>query len=91
MISDIIETKDSMITITMRKHLDEKLKPVFAMLHRLEGIYNQSFHPKQGGERVAGVSRKIGPTAPVKPILKNEPKGKEKLFRDDPIIENEDE
>ncbi|CAH1423775.1 unnamed protein product [Lactuca virosa] len=91
MLSDIIETRDSMITITMHKHLAEKLRPVFTMLHRLEGVSDKSFHPKQGRESVAGGSRKEGPKAPVKPIVKNEPKGKEKLFRDDPIINNEDE
>ncbi|CAI9294289.1 unnamed protein product [Lactuca saligna] len=32
--SDIIETRDS--TVTIRKHLAEKLRHVFAMLHRLE-------------------------------------------------------
>ncbi|CAH1444226.1 unnamed protein product [Lactuca virosa] len=64
---------------------------VFAMLHRLEGVSDPSFNPKQGGESVAGGSRKEGPKAPVKPIVKNEPKGTEKLFRDDPILDNEDE
>ncbi|CAI9304032.1 unnamed protein product [Lactuca saligna] len=37
MLLDIIETWDSMITITVRKHLTEKLRHVFVMLHRLEG------------------------------------------------------
>ncbi|CAH1434192.1 unnamed protein product [Lactuca virosa] len=75
MLSDIIETRDSMITNTMSKHLAEKLKPIFAMLHRLEGVSDQSFHPKQGGESAAG----------------DESKGKEKLFRDESILDNEDE
>ncbi|CAI9286147.1 unnamed protein product [Lactuca saligna] len=38
MLSDIIETRDSMITITVKKHLAKKLSPVFPMLHRLEGV-----------------------------------------------------
>ncbi|CAH1450550.1 unnamed protein product [Lactuca virosa] len=91
MLWDIIETRDSMITITMRKHLAEKLRPVFAMLHCLEGVSDQTFNLKQGAESMDGGSRKEGPTAPVKPIVKNKPKGKEKLFRDDPIIDNEEE
>ncbi|CAH1453591.1 unnamed protein product [Lactuca virosa] len=91
MLSDIIETRDSIITITMRKYLAEKFRPVFAMLHHLEGVSNQSFNPKQGGESVAGGLKKEGPTAHVKPIVKNEPKGEEKLFCDDQIIDNEDE
>ncbi|CAI9303754.1 unnamed protein product [Lactuca saligna] len=36
LLSDIIETHDSMITITVKKLLSEKLKPVFTMLNRLE-------------------------------------------------------
>ncbi|CAH1413788.1 unnamed protein product [Lactuca virosa] len=73
----------------MRKHLAEKLKPVFAILHRLEGVSDQSFHPKQGGESMVGGSREEGHEAPVKPIIKIEPKGKETLFRDDPILDIE--
>ncbi|CAH1444057.1 unnamed protein product [Lactuca virosa] len=46
LLSNIIETRDSMITITMRKHLQENLKPVFAMLHRLEGVSDQSLNRK---------------------------------------------
>ncbi|CAH1412564.1 unnamed protein product [Lactuca virosa] len=48
MLSDIIETWDSMITITMHKHLVEKLRPVFAMIHSLEGVSDQSLNQKQG-------------------------------------------
>ncbi|CAI9276630.1 unnamed protein product [Lactuca saligna] len=36
-LSDIIETREPMITIIVRKHLAEKLRPVFAILHHLEG------------------------------------------------------
>lgn len=35
LLSDVIETRDPMISITFRKHLAENLSPVFAMLHRL--------------------------------------------------------
>ncbi|CAI9299910.1 unnamed protein product [Lactuca saligna] len=35
---DIIETRNLMISITVKKHLADKLRPVFAMLHRLEGV-----------------------------------------------------
>ncbi|CAH1440022.1 unnamed protein product [Lactuca virosa] len=91
MLSDIIETRDSMITITMRKHLVENLRPVFAMPHRVEGVSDQSFHRKQGGEGVVGGSRKEEAKAPVKLVVKKEPKLKEKLFSDDPILHNEEE
>ncbi|CAI9269315.1 unnamed protein product [Lactuca saligna] len=46
LLSDIIETRDPMITIIARKHLAEKLRPVFAMLHRLEGVSDQGIIPK---------------------------------------------
>ncbi|CAH1453178.1 unnamed protein product [Lactuca virosa] len=103
LLSNIIETRDSMIPITMRKHLAEELKPVFAMLHRLKGVFNQPFNPKQRGESVTGGSRKENvaggsrkeepkaPVKPVKPIVKKEPKDKETLFHDDPIIDNDSE
>ncbi|CAI9280707.1 unnamed protein product [Lactuca saligna] len=42
LLSDIIETRDSMISITLHKHLAEKLNPVFAMLYRLQGVSPQS-------------------------------------------------
>ncbi|CAH1449006.1 unnamed protein product [Lactuca virosa] len=93
LLSDIIETRDSMITITIHKHLQEKLKTVFAMLHRLEGVSDQSLNLKQGGESVIGGARKENvaegsrteepknlvkpPKAPVKTIVKKEPKEKE--------------
>ncbi|CAI9293790.1 unnamed protein product [Lactuca saligna] len=92
LLSDIIETRDSTITISIRKHLHEKLRPVFAMLHKLEGVSDQCYVPKQGGEGGLVVSRKEEPKAPTKPIIKQEPKGKEKLFSEEPIIDdNEDE
>ncbi|CAI9280548.1 unnamed protein product [Lactuca saligna] len=64
MLLDIIETRDLMITIMVKKHLAEKLSPVFAMLHRLEGVPESSFILKQAGE------------------------GKEKLFSEESIVEN---
>nr|KAJ0199186.1 hypothetical protein LSAT_V11C600300210 [Lactuca sativa] len=46
LILDIIETRDSMITITVKKHLSEKLRSVFAMLNRLEGVSESNSIPK---------------------------------------------
>ncbi|CAI9302669.1 unnamed protein product [Lactuca saligna] len=102
MLLDIIDTRDSMISITMRKHLQEKLKPIFSMLHHLEGVSDQAFNPNQGGERMtgcgsrkenmAGRSRKVepkAPKAPVKPIVKPEPKDKETLLHDELLIDND--
>lgn len=48
MLVDIIEARDSMITIYVRKHLAEKLRHVFTLLHRLEGVPKSSSIPKQG-------------------------------------------
>nr|KAJ0209074.1 hypothetical protein LSAT_V11C400212250 [Lactuca sativa] len=38
MLFDIIEACDPRISITIKNNLLEKLRPVFAMLHRLEGF-----------------------------------------------------
>ncbi|CAI9263909.1 unnamed protein product [Lactuca saligna] len=48
---NIIETIDSLITITVRKHLAEKHRSVFIMLNRLEGVSKSVAPPKQGGEQ----------------------------------------
>ncbi|CAI9270859.1 unnamed protein product [Lactuca saligna] len=69
------------------KHLSEKLCPVFAMLHRLEGVSPQSCDPKQGGQGIL----KESPKAPVNPIVKKEPKGKEKMKDEGPIIDNDED
>lgn len=86
---DFIETRDSMITISIRNHLNEKLRLVFAMLHRLQGVSDQTIVPKQGGEGGStDMTRKEGPKAPTKTVVKQEPKGKKKLFGNEPIVEN---
>ncbi|CAI9268992.1 unnamed protein product [Lactuca saligna] len=48
MLLKIIEASDSMITIRMCKHQQEKLRPIFDMLHCLEGFSDQDFNPNQG-------------------------------------------
>ncbi|CAI9288108.1 unnamed protein product [Lactuca saligna] len=89
MLSDIVETKDSMITIMVRKHLAEKLRPIFAMLHCLECVQESSSILKQGREQ----SKKDGPKPSAKPIVKDkyDPKGKEKLFTEEPIIKQSED
>ncbi|CAI9265410.1 unnamed protein product [Lactuca saligna] len=68
LLSDIIETHDPMISITVRKHLLEKLRPVFAMLHRLEGVSTRMSFPKQGGEGSSKVhTEDVKPKVSVKP------------------------
>ncbi|CAI9281061.1 unnamed protein product [Lactuca saligna] len=54
---DIIETCDSMIMV--KKHLSEKLGPVFAMLNRLESVPKFGSILKQVGEEDIGVDHLI--------------------------------
>lgn len=92
LLSDIIKTHDSMITITMKKNLSEKLKPVFAMLHILEGVPESSSILKQGGEGVTQ-SKQEDPKPSIKPTVKSntEPKGKQIFFSEEPILENNED
>ncbi|CAH1431811.1 unnamed protein product [Lactuca virosa] len=63
---------------------------------KIRGCSGSGFIPKQGGEG-ADVKKEPKPKAPVKPVapvqpdVKKEPKLKEKLFSDDPFIDNEEE
>ncbi|CAI9282769.1 unnamed protein product [Lactuca saligna] len=65
---DIVETQHSMITITVKKHLAKKLRPVFTMLHRPEGVRGSNSIPKQMGE----VKNVLLTTAKTKSLVKNE-------------------
>ncbi|CAI9303704.1 unnamed protein product [Lactuca saligna] len=87
LLSDIIETGDSMISITICKHLAKKLSVVFAMLHHLKGVCPQSSEHKQGGE---GASKIQPPKVIFKPIINKEPKGKDNLI-EEPIIDNDED
>ncbi|CAI9268858.1 unnamed protein product [Lactuca saligna] len=94
LLSEIIETKDPMITITIRKHLVEKLRPMFAMLHHLEGVLEPSVIPKQGGyQPKKPLTTSAKPTTSIKQGIKSEsePKGKNKLFSEESIVDNNDE
>ncbi|CAI9266753.1 unnamed protein product [Lactuca saligna] len=62
---DIIEIHDTMIIITMKKHLYEKLRIAFSMLQRLEGVIESSSISKQGAECVTQ-SKKEDPKPSVK-------------------------
>ncbi|CAI9299760.1 unnamed protein product [Lactuca saligna] len=82
MLSDIIENHDSIIMIMVKMPLAEKLRPIFAMLHRLEGVLESSSILKQGGEGVP-LSKKEDPKPSAKHTVKSksEPKGKRKTFQ----------
>lgn len=50
LLSDIIETRDPMNSITVQKHLAKKLRSMFKMLHRLEGASKSMSFSQQWGE-----------------------------------------
>lgn len=83
LLSNLIEAHDSVLTITIRRHLAENLRPAISMLSRIEGVPEASIPPKQGGE-VTQDPPNQPPTSetqdpPVKPKVSNEPKGNEAL------------
>ncbi|CAI9274999.1 unnamed protein product [Lactuca saligna] len=90
-LSDIVETRDPMISINIKKHMAKKLRLVFAMLHRLEGVMKPVVFSQQGGEGGSKVQlNEPPPKAPVNPhVIKKEPNCKEKLFNDESIIDDE--
>ncbi|CAI9303712.1 unnamed protein product [Lactuca saligna] len=78
-----------MISMIVKKHFSEMLRPVFAMLHCLEGVSKLMSFLKQGGEGSSKVETNEPPKDPIKsPVIKQEPKKKEKLFSEEPIIED---
>lgn len=50
LIPNIIEARDPLIPITIRKHLEDKLQSTFTMLNQLDGVSEFSLLPKRGGE-----------------------------------------
>nr|KAJ0186669.1 hypothetical protein LSAT_V11C900486170 [Lactuca sativa] len=95
LLSDIIETRDPMISITVKKHLADKLRPVFAMLHCLEGVSQIMFIPKQGGER-SSKNQTNAPPPPSKLQLtllssnKNQ-RRKKNFLTEEPIIDDSED
>ncbi|CAI9294203.1 unnamed protein product [Lactuca saligna] len=49
---NLIETRDSLFTVSVRQHLAKKLQPIFAILNQLQGVLDSIHVPKQGGEVV---------------------------------------
>lgn len=47
----LLETRDSLITVSIRQHLAEKLRLVFSILNRLKGVSALDALPKQGQKR----------------------------------------
>ena len=48
----LIEAHDPIITLTIRKHLADKLTPALDVLSCIEGVLMTGVQPKQGGEKV---------------------------------------
>ncbi|CAI9302686.1 unnamed protein product [Lactuca saligna] len=81
-----------MITTIVRKHLAEKLRPASVLyVTSLGGCSGTFQYSKTRGDQPKKSSAK--PTNLVKPSIKREfdPKGKYKLFSEEPIVDNNDE
>ncbi|XP_023765875.1 uncharacterized protein LOC111914352 [Lactuca sativa] len=87
----VLEAHDPILTISIRRHLSDKLCPSLGMLSRIEGVYEAVLPPKQGGEGLTSSSQP--PLTSQPEIQKPEhstgsgPKGKGK----GPIVDDSDE
>nr|KAJ0209922.1 hypothetical protein LSAT_V11C400209070 [Lactuca sativa] len=93
LVSDIIETRDPMISITVGKHLLEKLRPVFAIFSPFGGCFHADVVFETKGEGRSKVYTKdVKPKVSVKPpIIKQDPKDKDSLFSNEPIIDDSED
>ena len=81
---DLLDAHDTILTITVRRHLAEKLRPTLGLLYKIKGVSETDVTPKQGGE-ASQVPPKQTPksptptteTPPVKPCVTTEPKDNE--------------
>lgn len=48
--SNLLEAHNSLLIISVRRYFADKLRPVFALLNRLEGVSKAFVPPKQGEE-----------------------------------------
>lgn len=70
----LVETHDSFLSVSVRQHLADKLKPLFSMLNKIEGVSKSDALLKQGGE----LEYKKPKQKPFKPIDEVEQKPKPK-------------
>ncbi|CAI9270582.1 unnamed protein product [Lactuca saligna] len=61
-LTNIIETHDSLLTVSVRQHLADKLKPIFYMLNRLEGVLESDSLLKQGENLSSNLPLRNQPT-----------------------------
>nr|KAJ0186128.1 hypothetical protein LSAT_V11C900506530 [Lactuca sativa] len=94
----LIEGHDPLVTITIRRHLADKLRPALDVLSRIEGVPVTGVQPQQGGEK--DLKQETNQPPPSASKLAAEPKGneasvsnkdkkKKKIGEDD--IDNEDD
>ncbi|XP_023742892.1 uncharacterized protein LOC111891036 [Lactuca sativa] len=85
----LIEANDPLITITVRRHLEDKLRPALDVLSRIEGVPVTRVQPKQGREKE---SKQQPPPSSSKPAIEpkvnkasvsNKDKKKKKIGEDD--------
>lgn len=53
-LNKIIKTHDSLLMVSIIKYLADKLKHVFSIRNRIEGVLESSTLPKQVGETAKG-------------------------------------
>nr|KAJ0188056.1 hypothetical protein LSAT_V11C900503890 [Lactuca sativa] len=90
----LIEAHDPIITITVRHHLADKLRPALDVLSRIEGVPVTGVQPKQGGEKVSKQTPPSGSKPSAEPkgnetSVSNKDKKKKKISEDD--TDNEDD
>ncbi|CAI9276643.1 unnamed protein product [Lactuca saligna] len=78
---------------TMTEKVNKRISDTTTSMETYQTTHNYytvstSSDPKQGGEDVSGNE---SPKSPVNTIFKKEPKGKEKIIDEEPIIDNEED
>ncbi|CAI9260970.1 unnamed protein product [Lactuca saligna] len=93
-LNNLIETRDSLLTVSVRQHLADKLTSMFLMFYMLEGVSESGTLPKQRGDNVKQSTKepqKVVETSDAKKPKGFDPKdnvasgskGKEKVIDDD--------
>ena len=49
--SNLLEAHDPILTITIRRHLTDKLRPALVLLNKLEGVF-EALVPSKQGEKI---------------------------------------
>nr|KAJ0190125.1 hypothetical protein LSAT_V11C800390930 [Lactuca sativa] len=72
----LLDAHDSILTISIRRHLAEKLRTALDILSRIEGVSETAVLPKQGGEKKSqeGKPEKTQPPPPPEPKSTTGPK-----------------